>query len=106
MYRLTVCYGHPSDPAAFDRYYEETHAPLARQVPGLASYTGGRCSSLDRSEPAYYYLAFLDFATEEDFRAGLGSPEMGKAGADVAHFATGGVTMVTQELHDHRAPAQ
>jgi uncharacterized protein (TIGR02118 family) len=106
MYRLAVCYGHPSDPAAFDRYYEETHAPLARQVPGLASYTGGRCSSLDRSEPAYYYVAFLDFATEEDFRSGLGSPEMGKAGADVANFATGGVTMVTQQLDDHMAPAQ
>jgi uncharacterized protein (TIGR02118 family) len=106
MYRLTVCYGHPSDTAAFDRYYEETHAPLARQVPGLAAYTGGRCSSLDGSEPAYYYLAFLDFATEEDYRGGLGSPEMGKAGADVANFATGGVTMLSEQLDDHLAPAQ
>lgn len=103
MYRLTVSYGHPSDPAAFDRHYEETHAPLARQIPGLASYTGGRCTTLDQSEPAYYYVAFLDFASEEDFRAGLSSPEMGKAGADVATFATGGVTMHTQQLDDHLA---
>jgi hypothetical protein len=51
-------------------------------------------------------VAFLDFATEEDFRSGLGSPEMGKAGADVAIFATGGVTMVTQQLDNHMAPAQ
>jgi uncharacterized protein (TIGR02118 family) len=103
MYRITVCYGQPTDPAAFDSHYAQVHAPLVRQVPGLSGYTGGRCASLDRSEPAYYYLAFLDFATEADYRAGLSSPEMGKAGADVATFATGGVTMVTQHLEDHLA---
>jgi hypothetical protein len=45
-------------------------------------------------------VATLDFATEEDYRTGLGSPEMAKAGADVATFATGGVTMFTQQLDD------
>jgi uncharacterized protein (TIGR02118 family) len=100
MYRVTVCYGHPTDPAAFDSYYAQTHVPLVRQVPGLSGFSGGRCSSLDRSEPAYYFVATLDFASEADYRAGLGSPEMGKAGADVANFATGGVTMVTQQLDD------
>jgi hypothetical protein len=29
MHVLTVCYGHPADPAALDAYYESTHAPLA-----------------------------------------------------------------------------
>ena len=100
MYRVTVCYGQPTDPAAFDRHYAEVHAPLVRAVPGLSGFTGARCGSLDRSEPAYYYVAYLDFATEEDFRRGLGSPEMGKAGADVANFATGGVTMLTKQLDD------
>jgi uncharacterized protein (TIGR02118 family) len=103
MYRVTVCYGKPTDTAAFDSHYAQVHAPLVRQVPGLSGYTGGRCASLDRSEPAYYYVAFLDFATEADYRTGLSSPEMGKAGADVATFATGGVTMVTQQLDDHMA---
>jgi uncharacterized protein (TIGR02118 family) len=100
MYRVTVCYGQPTDPAAFDAHYAQVHAPLVRHVPGLSGFSAGRCGSLDRSDPAYYYVAFLDFATEADYRAGLGSPEMGKAGADVATFATGGVTMFTQQL-DH-----
>lgn len=100
MYRVTVCYGKPTDPAAFDSHYAQVHAPLVRQVPGLCSFSGGRCASLDRSEPAYYFMVFLDFATEADYRAGLGSPEMGKAAADVATFATGGVTMVTQQVDD------
>jgi uncharacterized protein (TIGR02118 family) len=103
MYRVTVCYGKPTDPAAFDDHYAQVHAPLVLQVPGLSGYSSGRCGSLDRSEPAYYYAAFLDFATEADYRTGLGSPEMGKAAADVATFANGGVTMFTQQLDDHMA---
>jgi uncharacterized protein (TIGR02118 family) len=100
MYRLTVCYGQPSDPAAFDRYYVETHAPLVRQVPGLIGFTGSRCAALGPSEPAFYFVAALDFGTEADYRIALGTPEMGKAGADVANFATGGVTMVGQPVED------
>jgi uncharacterized protein (TIGR02118 family) len=100
MYRVTVCYGQPTDPAAFDAHYADVHVPLVRQVPGLSGFTGSRCSSLDRSEPAYYFVACLEFATEEDYRTGLSSPEMGKAGADVPTFATGGVTMVTQQVED------
>ena len=103
MYRVTVCYGKPTDPADFESHYAQVHAPLVLQVPGLSGYSSGRCGSLDRSEPAYYYVAFLDFATEADYRTGLGSPEMGKAAADVATFATGGVTMFTQQLDDHMA---
>ena len=29
MHVLTVCYGHPADPAKFDDYYMSTHKPLA-----------------------------------------------------------------------------
>ena len=34
---LTVCYGHPADPATFDAYYASTHVPLAADVPNFAS---------------------------------------------------------------------
>jgi uncharacterized protein (TIGR02118 family) len=34
---LTVCYGHPADPAAFDAYYASTHRPLTEKIPGLAA---------------------------------------------------------------------
>jgi hypothetical protein len=38
MHVLTVCYGHPADPAAFDSYYESIHPsihppPARRQDP-------------------------------------------------------------------------
>ncbi len=34
MVKLTVLYGHPTDPAAFDRHYQEVHIPLARTMQG------------------------------------------------------------------------
>lgn len=100
MYRITVCYGKPADPAAFDRHYAQVHIPLARQIPGLVAFTVGHCAALDQSEPAFYWVAALDFASEEDLRRALASAEMGKAVADVPNFATGSVTMFSQQLVD------
>jgi len=93
MHVLTVCYGHPADPAAFDAHYGSTHVPLANKIPGVESYTWRHCASLDDSPPPYYLLAELSFASEDALKAGLGSPEAQTAVADVPNFATGGVTM-------------
>ena len=93
MHVLTVCYGHPTDPAAFDAYYTSTHVPLAKKIPGLASFTYRNCASLDGSQPPYHLLAELSFPSQEALNAGMSSPEGAAAGADVPNFATGGVTM-------------
>ena len=74
MHVLTVCYGHPSDPASFDEYYMSTHVPLAEKIPGLTSYTYRHCASLDASPPPYYFLAELAFPSGEALQAGLRSP--------------------------------
>ena len=42
MYRLTVIYGHPLDPEAFDRHYENEHAELVRRIPGLRRFAAGK----------------------------------------------------------------
>ena len=93
MHVLTVCYGHPADPAAFDAYYTSTHVPLAEKIPGMASFTYRHCDSLDGSQPPYYLVAELSFPSQEALNAGLSSPEGAAAAADVPNFATGGVTM-------------
>lgn len=103
MYRITVCYGRPTDPVAFDSHYAQVHVPLARAIPGLAAFTAGHCAAFGESDPTFYYVATLDFATEEDYRTALGSPQMAKAGSDAASVATGGVTMFTQRLDDFLA---
>jgi uncharacterized protein (TIGR02118 family) len=93
MHVLTVCYGHPADPAAFDAYYTSTHAPLAEKIPDMASFTHRHCASLDGSQPPYYLIAELSFASQEAMGAALASPEAQAATADVPNFASGGVTI-------------
>src|SRR4051812_21964971 len=56
MPRLTVLYGHPRDPAAFDRYYHDVHIPIARRMTGLAGWTIGKCESATPGEKPPYYM--------------------------------------------------
>jgi uncharacterized protein (TIGR02118 family) len=93
--RLVVSYGQPTDPAAFDAYYRDVHAPLALAQPGLLGFTYGHAKPLDPRQPAPYLVAELDFESEEAMAASLGSPEGRAAGKDVANFATGGVTFIS-----------
>ncbi|WP_128646202.1 EthD family reductase [Rhodococcus sp. BS-15] len=102
--RVAVCYGMPEDPAAFDRHYAEVHVPLAHAVPGLVDFTWGTLDSLDDSPPPYYAIASLYFADGASLKAGLASPEMTAAGKDLRNFATGGVTMFTQNEHSVLQP--
>ncbi|HVB22072.1 MAG TPA: EthD family reductase [Ktedonobacteraceae bacterium] len=95
MFQLTVLYGQPQDPQAFDRYYEQTHAPLALKIPGIKGYTASRVVSLNPQESSPYYLiAALYFDSEEAMGAAFQSPEGLAAAGDVQNFATGGVTML------------
>src|SRR5690349_13035903 len=64
MHVLTVCYGHPADPAAFDAHYTSTHVPLVEKLPGLDSFTHRHCASLDGSQPPYFLIAELGFASQ------------------------------------------
>ena len=97
MFRISVCYGQPVDPAAFDEHYNSTHVPLTLKVPGLVRFTTGKPRSLGRTGPPHYLVADLWFETAESFKAALKSAEMHAASADVANFATGGVTLYSQQ---------
>jgi uncharacterized protein (TIGR02118 family) len=94
VHRLVVSYGRPEDPAAFDAYYRDTHAPLALDQPGLVRFTFGHPRSLDPSHDAPYLVAELDFDSEQAMGESMSSPEGRAAGKDIADFATGGVTFV------------
>jgi uncharacterized protein (TIGR02118 family) len=96
--KLVVLYGAPQDSEAFDTYYTETHAPLARQVPGLRRFDHGHVlGSADGSEPPYFYMAELYFDHADALASGLASSEGQAAGADLANFATGGATLMIAE---------
>lgn len=95
MARLLVLYKQPADPAAFDRYYFETHIPLANKVPGLRScvVSSGAVSALGGGE-APHLIATLEFDSMEALQTGLASPEGQATAGDLANFAQAGVTIL------------
>ncbi|WP_024806243.1 EthD family reductase [Nocardia sp. BMG51109] len=101
MYRLTILYGHPDDPAQFDDYYWNVHIPIAKKMVGLKKWTLGKGESIERGTPAPYYLVVGLYAdTREDLERILATPEGQAAVADVPNFATGGVTFVYSNEQD------
>ena len=76
MHRLTVLYGHPTDPSEFDRYYHEVHIPIARKMKGLKGWTIGKCTPADPgAEAPYYMIVGLYADSPEQMQAILTSPE-------------------------------
>lgn len=97
MFRVSICYPEPSDRFAFDQHYATVHVPIVRTVPGLASFTAGRCRPLDSgSASSFYMIAELGFDTAQTLAAAMKSSEMHSAGKDLDNF-TAGVTMYTTE---------
>jgi uncharacterized protein (TIGR02118 family) len=94
MAQLLALYNTPADRAAFDRYYRDTHIPLAKKIPGLRSYSisVGPVEALAGNAP--YLVACLDFDSMADLRTALASPAGQAAAADVSNFASGGATLL------------
>jgi uncharacterized protein (TIGR02118 family) len=42
MIKLTVLYGHPTDPEAFEEYYADVHMPLVEKIPGAERWEAAR----------------------------------------------------------------
>lgn len=89
MHRMTILYGVDEDPAAFRRYYQESHIPLASQMEGL---TGWNLSWIDPvSSSRYQLVAELYAESAEALDAVLASPAGRAASADLERFVTGTV---------------
>jgi uncharacterized protein (TIGR02118 family) len=96
MFQLTALYNHPEDPGAFDRHYDEVHAPLAMKMPGLRRFTVARPGpEADGKKSPYHLVAVLEFDDEVALGVAMGSPEGQAAVADLENFAGAGATMLT-----------
>jgi len=99
MVKLTVLYGHPDDPAAFEEYYANTHAPLVEKIPGLQRFEAARAvATPDGSELPYQRIAELYFEDIEQLQGSLASEEGQTTVADLQNFATGGATIFIAEI--------
>lgn len=96
MVKVLAMYGQPANAAAFDDYYFTRHVPLAKKMPGLLGYEVSRgpvTGLVDGSRP-HHLVATLSFASEAAVQAAMQSPEGQATAADLANFASGGVTLL------------
>ncbi|MGH7709005.1 MAG: EthD family reductase [Vulcanimicrobiaceae bacterium] len=99
MAKLTVLYTRPADEAAFMKYYNEKHIPIAKKIPGLRSYTinSGPVNNADGSASPYILIANLGFDSLAALQTALGSPEGAAAAGDLGNFASAGAALYVYE---------
>lgn len=99
--KLVVFYKTPTEKAAFDRYYNATHIPIAKKIPGLKSYDVSKGVVATPAGPADIHLvATLHFDSMAAIQSALGSPEGQAAAGDLANFASGGADMYMFDTAD------
>src|SRR5690348_10754462 len=93
---VVVTYNHPADPAAFERYYEQTHLPLHDTKAAEIGFTRAEfvkfTETLDGKPPALYRQAELWFDSLAALQRGITTSGFAAVAGDLPNFATGGVT--------------
>jgi uncharacterized protein (TIGR02118 family) len=101
MWAVVVLYHTPKDPAAFEKYYAQTHVPLVLKHQKAIGFTKGTLTkfprNLDGSAPAFYRQAQLWFDSEEALKKGTATPEFKEVADDLPKFASGGLTAMMAE---------
>jgi uncharacterized protein (TIGR02118 family) len=100
MIKMVALFKRPDDAESFDRHYNDTHAPLMRQVPGLERMEVIRNLRAFGGDPEYYLIAEMYFRDKEAFDAAMASPENRAAGKDLMSFARGYVTLLYGEVEE------
>ncbi len=99
MIKLTVLYGHPTDSAAFENYYSNTHLPIASKMKGHEKLELTKfLNSADGEKPVYYRMAEFWYQNMETMRKAMSSPEGQATASDLSNFATGGATLLVGEI--------
>nr|WP_294508327.1 EthD family reductase [uncultured Rhodopila sp.] len=99
MVKVTVLYGEPKDPAAFESYYLGKHMPMVYRVKGIARIELGKPGpGPDGKPPAFYRITELWFKDAATLKAVTSRPEWKKIVDDVPNFASGGATILVSPL--------
>ena len=100
MINLTVLYGMPDDPEGFADHYRTEHIKLARNVPNMVTEMiwGPVTGTLGGEPSRYFWSNNFAFADKASMDAALASHAGQIAAADMAPYATGGVTILVTEV--------
>ena len=81
MYKMIAIYKTPSDVAAFDDWYKG-HTEIAKKVPLVKEFRFTKITGGPRGASDLHFIAELCFASKEDFKTAMSSPENMAAGKD------------------------
>src|SRR3990172_10703269 len=109
MASVTVIYNWPQSPAAFEKYYRETHVPLVQakqaEVRFIAAELTKFDQALDGKKAPYCRQAVLWFNSMVDLEQGITTPGFQAIGDDFKHFVTGGLNaLVGGKGGEHHDP--
>ncbi len=91
MFKVTVLYNEPTDPAGFEDYYFDKHLSIAAKIPNVTRVeTAKAAATPDGSPLPYFRMAEIWFQDLETLQASMGSPEGQATVGDLANFASGG----------------
>ena len=101
MAQMVVTYYTPEDPEEFDRYYFETHLPLAKTIPGLRKFELTQGPVLTPAGPSdIHSIAILHFDNIDAIRTAFASPEGQATAQDAQKFMSDRDTMFLFEKHE------
>jgi len=101
MAQVVVMYATPRDAAAFDKYYVETHVPLAKKLPGLKKLELSAGPIASPSGPsAYHQIAVLHFDDMAALGQAMTSPEGRAAAADAQALMAAGSQILFFETRE------
>ena len=97
--KLTVLYGMPKDPVAFEKYYAETHMPMVYKVTGIRRVELAKgLPQPDGKPPAFYRITELYFSSAKKMQSVTSTASFKKIVDDVPNFATGGATVLASQI--------
>jgi len=98
QWAVILLYNHPKDTAAFEKYYAEKHVPLfashAQEIGVTRAELVKFATTIDGQRPPIYREADLRWESREALEKGIATPGFKTVAADLANFATGGVTVM------------
>ncbi|ASR37642.1 ethyl tert-butyl ether degradation protein EthD [Prauserella marina] len=100
MYKLVVLYSEPADPDHFRDYYVTNHLPLVMDWPGPLGWRYSFEVATTGGDAPYFAVFEAEFADAAAYHAASESPHGQRLAADVANYATGGVTIVHYPVQD------
>jgi uncharacterized protein (TIGR02118 family) len=100
MVKVTVLYGKPADPEAFEKYYAETHMPIVHRAGLKRTEASKVVGTTDGSEPQFYRTFDIWMDDMEQLQLAMATPEVTAMREDLKKFATGGVSILVSVTED------